>query len=56
VITLLVVVLIVGVIVWFVQQYVPMTPPFKMGFTLLALLVLLIYALNALGLMSVPLK
>lgn len=51
-IELIVVVAIVGVIVWFVNQYVPMQPPFKMAVNIIAVIALLLYVLSAFGLIG----
>lgn len=48
-IELLVVILIVGVILWFVNQYVPMAPPFKTAVNIVAVICLLLYVLQTFG-------
>jgi hypothetical protein len=49
---LLVIVIVVGVILWFVNQYVPMSPPFKTAVNVIAVLLLLLYVLHAFGLVG----
>jgi hypothetical protein len=51
-ITLLVVIIIVGVIVWFVNTYVPMPPAFKALVYIVAGIFVLLYVLNAFGLVD----
>lgn len=51
-IELIVVIAIVGVILWFVNQYVPMAPPFKTAINIIAVIALLLYVLSAFGLIG----
>jgi len=46
---LLVIIIVVGVILWFVNQYVPMSPPFKTAVNVVAVLFLLLYVLQWFG-------
>lgn len=49
---LIFVIVVVGVILWFVNQYVPMEPAFKTAVNILAVLLLIFYILQYFGLMS----
>lgn len=49
-IELIVVIAIVGVVLWFVQTYVPMAAPFKSAIMILAVIGLLLYVLQFFGL------
>ena len=51
-IALLVVIIIVGVVLWFVNTYLPMQPPFKMALNVLAAIGLLLYVLSYFGLIG----
>jgi hypothetical protein len=51
-ISLLVVIIIVGVIVWFVNTYVPMPPAFKTLVYIVAGIFVLLYVLSAFGLID----
>lgn len=53
-ITLLVVIVIVGVCLWFLNQYVPMAPPFKTAVNIIAVILLFLYVLSAFGLFHAP--
>ena len=48
-ISLLVVLVICGVIVWFVQTYIPLAPPFKAAISIVVAIGLLLYLLEAFG-------
>jgi len=45
----LVIIVIIGVVVWFVNQYVPMSPPFKTAMNIAAAIIALVLLLRALG-------
>ena len=49
-IELLLVIAIAGLIVWFVTTYVPMPPPFRAAIVVVAAICLLVYVLQAFGL------
>jgi len=49
-IEILVVLVIVGVILWFVNQYIPMSPPFKTAVNVVAAIFLLLWLLRVFGL------
>lgn len=49
-IEVLIVLVIVGVILWFVNQYVPMAPPFKTALNIIAVILLLLWILRVFGL------
>lgn len=48
-IEILIVLVIVGVILWFVNTYVPMAAPFKTAVNVVAVILLLLYLLRAFG-------
>jgi hypothetical protein len=48
-IELLIIIAIVGVVLWFVNQYVPMAPPFKVAINVIAAIALLLYCLQYFG-------
>ncbi len=49
---LILVIALVGVVLWFVQTYVPMPAPFKSAINIIAVIVLLFYVLSAFGLLG----
>jgi len=49
-IELLVLLVICGVVLWFVNQYIPMAPPFKMAINVIVAIALLLYVLQYFGL------
>ena len=49
-IELILVIIIVGVLLWFVNQYVPMAPPFKAAVNIIAVILLVLYCLQYFGL------
>jgi hypothetical protein len=52
IVTILLVVVLVGVLLWFVEAYVPMSPPIKRLLQGLAVVLLLLWVLQAIGLLS----
>jgi hypothetical protein len=48
-IEVLIILIIVGVLLWFVNAYLPMAPPFKMALNVVAAIFLLLYLLRAFG-------
>lgn len=48
-ISLLITLVIIGVILWFVETYIPMDPAFKTGVRILAAIFALLIVLNAFG-------
>lgn len=48
-IEMLICIIVVGVILWFVNQYVPMSPPFKTAVNVLAAILLLLWVLRKFG-------
>ena len=48
-ITLLILVIVLGVALWFVENYLPMSPPFKMAIRVIVVLFLLVYLLRFFG-------
>jgi uncharacterized membrane protein len=53
-ITLLLVLIVIGVIVYLVENFIPMPPPFKVVIRVIAVVFVILYLLNAFGL-DVPL-
>ena len=53
-ITLIVVLVILGLVMWLIEQYVPMSPPFRTVLRVLVVLALILYLLSAFGLWSGP--
>jgi uncharacterized membrane protein len=51
-ISIVVVVVLLGVAVWLIEQYVPMSPPFKTVLRVVIVLALVLYLLSAFGLWS----
>lgn len=51
-IALIVIIAIVGVILWYVNTYVPMQPAFKTAINVIAVIALLLYVLSAFGLLD----
>lgn len=46
---LLITLVVLGVLVYFVEQYVPMAPPFRFAVRLVAALIVLVYLLQLIG-------
>ena len=55
-IELIVVLVICGVVLYLVNQYVPMAPPIKTIVNVLVVLLLCLWLLNAFGIVNVPLR
>jgi hypothetical protein len=53
-IQLLIVLIVVGVLLWLVNQYVPMQPPFKTIVNVVAILLLCVYVLNLFDVINIP--
>lgn len=51
-IQLLVVLVVAGVVLWLINQYVPMQPPFKTIINVVVILILCLWLLSAFGIMS----
>ena len=56
VIEIIVVLVICGVVLYLVNQYVPMAPPIKTIVNVLVVLLLCLWLLNAFGIVNVPLR
>ena len=54
IIQVLVVLIVVGVVLWLVQTYIPMAPPIKTIITVVVVLVLCIWLLQAFGIFTRP--
>ena len=55
-IEIIVVLVICGVVLYLVNQYVPMAPPIKTIVNVLVVLLLCLWLLNAFGIVNVPLR
>lgn len=55
-IQLIIVLVVVGVILWAINTYVPMQPPIKMILNIVVILVLCLWILSAFGILSGPLN
>lgn len=53
-IQLLVILIIVGVLLWLVNTYVPMQPPFKTIVNVVAVLLVVLYVLNLFHIVRIP--
>jgi len=53
-ITFIFVLIVLGVALWFIENYLPMAPPIKMLIRVVVVLVILWYLLSFLGLVSMP--
>jgi hypothetical protein len=51
-ITLIVVIVVVGVVLWMVEAYVPMSPPVKIVLRVVVVLALAVYVLRAFGIVG----
>lgn len=49
IVELIVIIAIVGVVLWFVNQHVPMAPPFKTAINVIAVICLLLFVLQWFG-------
>jgi len=55
-ITLLIVIVIIGVGLYLVENYVPMAPPIKLVLRVVVILLLLLYLLRAFGIVDIPIR
>jgi len=55
-ITLIILIVIIGVVLWLVETYIPMAPPIKIILRVAVVIVLLLYILRAFGIADIPLK
>lgn len=55
-ISALIVLIVVGVALWLVNQHVPMQPAFKTILNVVAILFLIIWLLSAFGIVNVPMR
>jgi len=55
-IELLVLIAVVGFLVWALTSYVPMPAPFKTAIIVIAVIVLVLFVLRALGIGDIPLR
>lgn len=52
IIALLLVLIVIGVVLWLVEKYIPMDPVFKIIIRIVVILVVVIWLLNVFGLLS----
>jgi hypothetical protein len=55
-ITLILAIALVGFLVWALTTYVPMPQPFKVAIIAIAVIVLILYVIRALGIADLPLR
>jgi hypothetical protein len=55
-ITLLLVIVVLGVALYLVENYVPMSPPFKIVLRVLVIVLLILYLLRAFGIADIPIR
>lgn len=55
-IELIITLVILGVILYFVETYIPMSPPFKMAIRIIVVIGLLLYLLQVFGIADIPLR
>lgn len=55
-ITLLLVIVILGVGLYLVENYVPMSPPFKVVLRVVVVVLLILYLLRAFGIADIPVR
>jgi len=53
---LFLIIVVIGVILWFVEAYIPMAPPFKAGLRVLGAIFILLILLQAFGVVDVPVR
>jgi len=55
-ITLILIIVVLGVALYLVENYVPMSPPFKIILRVLVVVLLILYLLRAFGIADIPLR
>jgi hypothetical protein len=55
-ITLIILIVIIGVVLWLVETYVPMSPPIKIILRVAVVIILLLYILRVFGIADIPVK
>lgn len=55
-ITVLVVLVVLGLILYLVETYIPMSPPFKVVIRIVVVLFLILYLLRVFGIADIPLR
>lgn len=55
-ITFLILLVVVGVAMYLVENYIPMSEPFKIVFRVVVVLILIIYLLNLFNVVNIPMK
>ena len=55
-ITLIILIVIIGVVLWLAETYIPMSPPIKIVLRVVVVIILLLYILRAFGIADIPLK
>ena len=56
IITIIIVLVVVGLVLYLIENYVPMSPPIKTVLRVVVILVLCIWLLNAFGIVHIPLR
>lgn len=55
-ITLILVIVVLGVALYLVENYVPMSPPFKIVLRVIVIVLLILYLLRAFGISDIPVR
>ena len=56
IVSAIIVLVIIGLVLYLIEQYVPMSPPIKTVLRVVVILGLCIWLLNALGIVSIPVR
>lgn len=56
IISIIIVLVILGVLLWFVETYIPMSPPFKTAIRIVVVVGLLLWLLQVFGVYTLPLR
>lgn len=56
ILTIIIVLVVVGLVLYLIENYVPMSPPIKTVLRVVIILVLCIWLLNAFGIVNIPLR
>jgi len=56
IITIVIVLVILGVLLWFIETYIPMSPPFKTAIRIVVVIGILLWLLQVFGIFSLPLR
>lgn len=55
-ITLILVIIVLGVALYLVESYIPMSPPFKVVLRVIVVVLLILYLLRAFGIADIPIR